>query len=103
MNVQLETARHQWEDGYRRLQAAAGDQGRYERLSAQVEAVTEELRRRLGQIFTLRELAEEYVGAERWSRDILPVTVPPPAPGDLSTAEDAAFHIYARGARDYEP
>jgi hypothetical protein len=103
VSVQLETARHQWEDGYRRLQAAVRDQGRYERLSAQVEAVTEELRRRLGQIFTLRELAEEYAGAERWSRDILPLTVPPPGPGDLSTAEDAAFHLYARGARDYQP
>ena len=103
MSVQLETARHQWEDGNRRLQAAAADTGRYERLSAQVEAVTEELRRRLGQVFTLRELAEEYVRAERWSRDVVPVNVPPPGPGDMSTAEDAAFHFYARGARDYEP
>lgn len=103
MSVQLETARHQWEDGYRRLQVVAADPGRYERLSAQVEAVTEELRRRLGQVFTLRELAEEYVRAERWSRNVAPVTVPPPGPGDMSTAEDAAFHLYARGARDYEP
>ena len=104
MSAQLETARHQWEDGYRRLQAAAAaNPGRYECLSAQVDAVTEELRRRLGQVFTLRELADEYAGAERWSRDVLPVTVPPPGPGDMSTAEDAAFHLYARGARDYEP
>jgi hypothetical protein len=103
VSVQLETARHQWEDGYRRLQATTGDPARHERLSAQVEALTEELRRRLGQIFTLGELAEEYERAERWSRDILPVTVPPPGPGDLATAEDAAFHLYARGARDYQP
>jgi hypothetical protein len=103
VSVQLETARHQWEEGYRRLEAAIGDPSRYERLSAQVEAMTEELRRRLGQIFTLRELAEEYARAERWSRDVSPVAVPPPRPGDLSTAEDAAFHLYARGARDYEP
>jgi hypothetical protein len=103
VTVQLETARHQWEEGYRRLQAAVGDAARYERLSAQVEAVTEELRRRLGQIFTLNELAEEYERAERWTRDVAPATVPPPRPGDLSTAEDAAFYVYARGARDYEP
>jgi hypothetical protein len=103
MSVQLETARHQWEEGHRRLQAAIADPARYERLSAQVEAMTEELRRRLGQVFTLRELVDEYALAERWSRDVSPVAVPPPRPGDLSTAEDAAFHLYARGARDYEP
>lgn len=103
MSVHVETARQQWEDGYRRFQAATGDHARYERLSAQVEAMTEELRRRLGQIFTLHELAEEYGRAERWSREVTPVTVPPPRPGDLATAEDAAFHLYARGARDYEP
>lgn len=103
MSAELETARHQWEDGYRRLQATVGNPVRYDSLSAQVEAVTEELRRRLGQIFTLRELADEYERAERWSRHVSPVTVPPPPPGDLSTAEDAAFHLYARGARDYEP
>jgi hypothetical protein len=103
MTAEVETARHQWEDGYRRLRAATSDPVRYERLSAQVEIVSEELRRRLGQIFSLRELAEEYRRAERWSRDLLSGTVPPPRPGDLSTVEDAAFHLYARGARDYEP
>jgi hypothetical protein len=103
VSVQVETARHQWEEGYRRLQAAAADRSRYERLTAQVDAVTEELRRRLGQIFTLRELADEYARAERWSRDAVAATFPPPRPEDLSTAEDAAFHLYARGARDYEP
>jgi hypothetical protein len=103
VSIHVETARHEWEDGYRRLQAAARDPGRYDLLSTQVEAVTEELRRRLGQIFTLRELADEYQRAERWSREVLSGAVPRPRPGDLSTAEDAAFHIYARGARDYEP
>lgn len=103
MTVQVETARHQWEDGYRRFQAAARERDRFDRLAAQVEALTEELRRRLGQIFTLRELADEYANAERWSRDIRASAVPPPGPADLSTAEDAAFHLYARGARDYVP
>src|SRR5437867_6163145 len=59
VSAQIETARHQWEEGHRRLQAAAADPIRYARLSAQVEALAEELRRRLGQVFTLRELADE--------------------------------------------
>lgn len=103
MSVRIETARHEWEEGFRRLQAARSDPARYEPLSAQVEAVTGELRRRLGQIFTLDELADEYQRAELWRRDVLSDTVQPARSGDLSTAEDAAFYLYARGARDYAP
>jgi alcohol dehydrogenase class IV len=100
---QVETARQQWEEGHRRLQAAAGDPARYERLTAQVDALTDELRRRIGQLFTLRELTEEYGRAERWAREAVADVVPRPRPGDLSIAEDAAFHLYARGARDFIP
>ena len=103
MAVQVETARQQWEDGHRRLQATAGDPPRYERLAAQVEALMEELRRRVGQVFTLHELADEYTRAERWSREVAADNRRAPSPGDLSTAEDAAFHLYSRGARDYGP
>ena len=103
VSVEVETARHQWEEGHRRLRAAAADHPRYERLSAQVEALTDELRRRLGGVFTLRELVEEYDRAERWSRDVVSEIAPPARPGDLATAEDAAFHLYARGARDFRP
>jgi hypothetical protein len=103
VSTAFEAARHGWEEGHRRLQAAARDLGRYERLSLQVEALTEELRRRLGQVFTLRELAEEYRRADEWARDVLEARVPRLQAGDLAIAQDAAFHAYARGARDYEP
>lgn len=103
MTTTVELARHQWEEGYRRLRAATADPARQERLSAQVDVLVDELRRRLGQVFTLRELTDEYDRAERWSRDAVAATLPSPHPGDLSTAEDAAFHLYARGARDFEP
>ena len=103
MAVRTEAARHEWEEGHRRLQAAAGDPARYERLSAQVDALGEELRRRLGQVFTLRELVDEYGRAEMWTREVVAGTVARLDAGDLAIAEDAAFHAYARGARDYEP
>jgi hypothetical protein len=102
--VAVEHARQQWEEGHRRLQSRASDRRVYERLYAQVNSVTEELRRRIGQHFTLRELADVYAGAERWSRDAAVTGAPGTArPEDLATVEDAAFHLYARGAVDYAP
>ena len=104
MSAVVENARQQWEDGYRRLQAEARDPVRYARMLEQVEAVTDELRRRLGQVFTLAELAEVYARAEDWSREAVAQNAPTPGwPRTLSTVEDAAFHLYARGARDYAP
>jgi len=67
--VDLELARQQWGDGYRRLEERRGDRGRYERLLGQVDAVTAELRRRVGQTFTLGELAAVYDGADAWARE----------------------------------
>ena len=63
-----------------------------------------QLRRRVGQWFTLAELAEAYSGAEVWSRDA--VADRAPFPGwvqTLSIVEGAAFHLYSRGAIDYRP
>jgi hypothetical protein len=103
VSVQVEIARQQWADGQRRVRAAAADEVRYERLAAHVGAVTEELRRRLGQVFTLRELVDEYDRVEHWRDGVASVNTLPPSPGDLATAEDAAFHLYARGAQDFAP
>ncbi len=96
--------RQEWAEGHRRLEAEREDPARYRALHAQVDAVTEELRRRLGTVFTLDELAAEYRQAEAWARDLL-AELPPRArwlPG-LTIAVDSAFHHYARGARDYRP
>lgn len=99
-----ENARHEWEESHRRLEAAIVDRARYDRLLEQVEAVTAELRRRVGQTFTLDQLARAYADADRWSRDAVAATDPPPEwPRTLTVVEGAAFHVYARGAIDYEP
>ena len=103
MAVALEHARQEWEQGYRRLQATSSDARLHRRLLEQVEVVTVELRRRVGQTFTLAELAEAYATADDWSREAL---TRESGPGDLANAamvEDAAFHLYARGAVDYAP
>lgn len=104
MTTAVELARQQWAEGYRKLEAERSDIARYRLLHAQVEAVTERLRRRLGAVFTLAELVDEYRGADAWVRDAV-VDWAPQADwaAGFSTASDAAFHFYARGARDYRP
>ena len=104
MPASIETARHQWEEGHRRLEGFASDRRRYERLLAEVDLVTEELARRVGQTFDLADLARVYAEADRWVGEVLSDRGPPGFhPQDLATAQDAAFHLYARGARDFTP
>jgi len=98
--VAVENARHQWEEGYRRLREHADDQALYQRLLAQVDVVLDELNRRVGQTFTLAELAGAYQGADRWLLEVLP---PGSGAVQVGLVEDAAFHLYARGAVDYRP
>ena len=102
--VEIESARRDWEDGYRRLLEQTREQPDRERLHAQVDAVLAELRRRVGGVFTLQELAAAYAEAERWSRTAVAENAPAPGwPQTLSVVEAAAFHLYARGAQDYAP
>jgi hypothetical protein len=100
----VETARQQWDEGNRRLSAAASDRDAYETLMAQVEAVTEALRRRIGEHFTMSELAAVYGGDDDWVYEAVAERAARPGwTGKLSIAQDAAFHLYARGATDYSP
>jgi hypothetical protein len=98
--VAVEYARQQWEEGHRRLLAYAGDRSLYLRLHTQMESVSSELDRRLGQTFTLAELADAYREADHW----LPQVLGPSSGADhLALVQDAAFHLHARGAVDYRP
>ena len=104
MPIAVESARQEWEEAHRRLQQEARDRVRLERLMEQVEAVTDELRRRIGQTFTLAELASAYRSAERWSRDAVEERAAAPGwPQTLSLVEGVAFYLYQRGAVDYTP
>ena len=104
MSVVVDVARREWEDGYRRFQAASRDPVAADRLAAQLEVVTGELRRRIGQTFTLEELAAIYDRAEAWVRDAVSEHAATPGwPRTLALVEDAAFHLYQRGAVDYKP
>ena len=91
MSVLVETARAEWEEGHRRL-------------LEQVDAVVDELSRRVGATFTLAELAAAYGGADDWVRDVVGERAASAGwPRTLTIVENAAFHVYQRGALDYEP
>lgn len=100
----LEVVRNEWEEGYRRFQNLSRDAVAADRLSLQLEVITDELRKRVGQTFTLEDLAERYSEADEWVRDTVSERAPTPGwPRTLSTVQDAAFHLYQRGAVDYTP
>ena len=100
----LALARHEWAEGGRRLEAERGDGRRYRQLVDQVEVVTDELRRRVGGVYTLAELGRAYGDADAWARQAVADRAPGQGwPRDLSLVLAAAFHSYQRGAADYMP
>ena len=102
----LESARYQWQEGLRRLDAEGGETARARQLDFLVESVMDELRRRVGHKFTLAELAAAYHGAEDWAREAVVGAVQPKFRAgvrDAALIQDAAFARYARGATDYAP
>jgi len=101
---QVEVARQEWEEGSRRLEAAREDRQRYGQLLELLELMLDELRRRIGQTYTLGELVAAYGESERWAREVLEERAAAPGwPRNLTLVVDAAFDAYQRGAIDYEP
>lgn len=102
----LDAARHQWDEGRRRLQDAGEDTARSRHLLLLVDAVVAELRKRVGQTYSLADLARAYSGSEDWVRDVVVRATPPKSRAgvrDTTLVQDAAFADYARGATDYSP
>jgi hypothetical protein len=102
--VALEQTRREWELGHRHLEQQARESARGDAFLAELDAVLAELRKRVGGSFTLEELADAYPAAEAWSREAVGETDPAEGwPLRLAVVTDAAFHVYSRGAVDYEP
>jgi hypothetical protein len=100
----IELARQEWEEGRRRFEASRVEAPRYRQLVELLELVLNELRKRIGQTYTLAELVAAYDEAERWTREVLEERAPNPGwPRDLPVVLAAAFESYQRGAIDYEP
>lgn len=99
MSYPLANALFQWEDGYRALQAL--DDPRQRRLADRVvDAMREELRRRIGPTFSAAQLADLYGSGTDWCLQVV-IDVAPPLEGDAQSLADAAFWLYLRGAGDF--
>jgi hypothetical protein len=95
----LANALYQWEEGHRALQAI--EDPRRRRLADRVvEAVREELRRRIGPTFSADALAELYGRGTDWAQQVA-LDVAPAIEDDAQSLADAAFWLYLRGATDF--
>lgn len=98
MDYPLENALFQWEEGRRRVEELAGDPAALRRADRVLEAIADELRRRIGPTFTADELAQLYAEGTDWCSAIAMELGAPLEPQDLA---DAGFWLYLRGARDF--
>jgi deoxyinosine 3'endonuclease (endonuclease V) len=92
----VDSTRQEWEEGHRRIDAEPDRRARA-RLLEQVDLVRDELRRRIGQTFTLAELDQAYRDADAWAAAVIA------EPRSAAVITAAAFHLYSRGAVDYAP
>ena len=100
----VEVVRHEWEGGTRTLEGSRDEDPRYRQLLELLDLILDELRKRVGQTYTLAHLAAAYGEAESWARELLDERSTLPGwPRDLTTVLAAAFDAYQRGAVDYKP
>jgi hypothetical protein len=101
----VENVRQEWDAANDALQRiASSDRARHDRVLAQIEIAVDELRKQIGETFTLDELARAYRDADRWIRPAVADRAATPGwPQDLALVQDVAFHLYQRGATDYTP
>jgi hypothetical protein len=104
MSASVSAVRQEWAEGFRRIEQQREDRRRYAQLLDQVEAVEDELRRRVGGVYTIAELASAYRDADDWSRETVASRAATQGwPRALAAVTAAAFHRYSRGAVDYVP
>jgi hypothetical protein len=96
----IENALFQWEEGYRRLEEVRGDPRAYRRAARAVDAIRDELRRRIGPTFRAGQLAGFYAEGTDWAAEIA-FNESSDASVDPASLADAAFWLYLRGASDF--
>ena len=100
MGYPLQNALFQWEEGHRRIEDLRDDPRAYRRAIRVVDAIRDELRRRVGATFRAAELASLYGEGTDWAAQIVFELTRSPA-ADPGSLIDAAFWLYLRGASDY--
>jgi hypothetical protein len=95
----FENALFQWEEGRRGLLALSDDPAARRRAERIVDAIREELRRRVGATFTATELADCYGEGTEWCLQL--ATEVSAGAVDAQTLADAAFWLQLQGASDF--
>jgi hypothetical protein len=101
VTARVELALMEWEAGARRLAELDEPPLREAVYRAVVNEIVDELNRRMGQTYTLAELAEEYDRSAGWCRHVAQLTTEHIWAYDLTIVQDAAFARFARDAVDY--
>jgi hypothetical protein len=98
----LDNALFQWEEGARRLRDLTGDPRTARTAAKAVDAIRDELRRRIGATFRAQQLADLYAQGTDWCLEAA-LRGAPMAAVELDTQAivDGAFFEYLRGALDY--
>ena len=99
MSYPFQNAYFQWEEGWRVLGEISGERTR-RRAERVIDAVSEELRRRIGPTFTAAQLAELYGSGTDWCLQAA-LEAAPELEVDSQALADAAFWLYLRGASDF--
>jgi hypothetical protein len=102
MSYPVDNALFQWEEGSRRLAELSHDPRMARTAARAVEAIRDELRRRIGPTFSAQELAELYGRGTDWCLEAARNAAPMAAVDlDPHAIVDGAFFLYLRGAKDY--
>jgi len=99
MAYSVENAIFQWEEGTRRLRELSEDPSARRPAHRIVEAIRDELRRRVGITFTAGELADCYGKGTEWCLQLAMEIAPGTA--DAQALADAAFWLHLQNATDF--
>jgi hypothetical protein len=98
----LDNAIFQWEEGASRLRELSREPRTARTAARAVDAIRDELRRRIGPTFSAQELAEHYAGGTDWALEAARQAAPMEAVDlDTEAIVDGAFYLHLRGAYDY--
>jgi hypothetical protein len=102
MPYPIDNALFQWEEGANRLRELDTDPRTARNARRAVDAIRDELRRRIGPTFSAQELADLYGRGTDWCLEAARSAAPMAAVDlDPQALVDGAFFLYLRGAKDY--
>jgi hypothetical protein len=99
----VELAREEWDQGERRLGRLRADPSQALIIDDVVDLLARELRRRVGQTYTLAQLLVVHDSAGRWAQDVAQRSHPGVIEVQDSALIGAVFAAAARGAQDWAP